>query len=228
MSTGHGVGAPDSPCRGVEEVTRARRRRPSRRCCGLPNTRTPSVLPSKPLWAGSMIVSGPDLHLERTANRRGRPWPSKPRSAATGCSHYTPFAFPTSFGGGGPALRGLADRFLYRSPLVMIAQMMRAVLLSDRVRKPNPLAHQQQAGPMQHHHALLLRSLHRNKAHGRPAHRLADRLSVGRIVLLAFDVGLHVWRIMIVVVMAVATIKARFIGILLGLPRWNWERFRQG
>ena len=32
----------------------------------------------------------------------------------------------------------------------------------------------------------------RNKAHGRPAHRLADRLSVGRIVLLAFDVGLHV------------------------------------
>jgi hypothetical protein len=47
---------------------------------------------------------------------------------------------------------------------------------------------------MQHHHALLLHGFHGNKAHGRPAHRLANRLSVGRIVLLAFDVGLHVAR----------------------------------
>jgi hypothetical protein len=65
---------------------------------------------------------------------------------------------------------------------------------TDRVRKPDPLAHQQQAGPMQHHHALLLHSLHGNKAHGRPAHCLADRLGIGGIVLLAFDVGLHVAR----------------------------------
>jgi hypothetical protein len=65
---------------------------------------------------------------------------------------------------------------------------------TDRIRKPGPLPHQQQAGPMQYHHALLLGSLHGNKAHKRPAHRLADRLSVGRIVLLALDVGLHVAR----------------------------------
>ena len=63
-----------------------------------------------------------------------------------------------------------------------------------RVGQQAPVAHQQQAGPMQHHHALLLRGLHGNKAHGRPAHRLADRLGIGGVVLLPLDVGLHVGR----------------------------------
>jgi hypothetical protein len=55
--------------------------------------------------------------------------------------------------------------------------------------KANPLAHQQ-AVAMQHQHALLLHGS-REQAHGRPAHRLTYRLSVARMVLLAFDVGLH-------------------------------------
>jgi hypothetical protein len=38
---------------------------------------------------------------------------------------------------------------------------------TDRVRKPGPLAHQQQEGAMQHHHALLLRSLHGKRMVGR-------------------------------------------------------------
>ena len=57
-----------------------------------------------------------------------------------------------------------------------------------------PLAHQQIARPMQHQLALLLGRFDLHKTHGRTSYRLADRLGVGGIVLVALDVGLHVLR----------------------------------
>jgi hypothetical protein len=47
---------------------------------------------------------------------------------------------------------------------------------------------------MQHQSALLFGRLDLHKAHGRTSYRLADRLSVGSIVFVALDVGLHVFR----------------------------------
>ena len=57
-----------------------------------------------------------------------------------------------------------------------------------------PLPHQKIARPMQHQPALLLDRFDLHKTHGRPPHRLADRLGVGRIVLVALYIGLHVLR----------------------------------
>ena len=57
-----------------------------------------------------------------------------------------------------------------------------------------PLPHQKIARPMQHQPALLLGRFDLHETHGRPPHRLADRLGVGGIVLVALDVGLHVLR----------------------------------
>jgi hypothetical protein len=57
-----------------------------------------------------------------------------------------------------------------------------------------PLPHQQVAGP-EHEGVRLLRcGLHRHEAHARPLRRLADRLGVGRVVLLPLDEGLDVGR----------------------------------
>jgi hypothetical protein len=53
----------------------------------------------------------------------------------------------------------------------------------NRIGKLDPLAHQHQPDPVQHHDALLLRALHVDKAHRRSSDRLADRLRIGRIVL---------------------------------------------
>ena len=47
---------------------------------------------------------------------------------------------------------------------------------------------------MQHQPALLLGRFDLYETHGWPLHRLGDRLGVGRIVLVALDVGLHVLR----------------------------------
>ena len=47
---------------------------------------------------------------------------------------------------------------------------------------------------MQHQLALLLGRFDLHETHGRAPHRLADRLGVSRIVLVALDVGLHVLR----------------------------------
>jgi len=47
---------------------------------------------------------------------------------------------------------------------------------------------------MQHQHALLFWALQANKAHRRPLNRLADRFGIGRIVLAALDVSLHIVR----------------------------------
>jgi hypothetical protein len=46
-----------------------------------------------------------------------------------------------------------------------------------------PIAH-----PNQHEGGLMLRRSDRHEAHGRPAHGLADRLGIGRIVLAALDI----------------------------------------
>ena len=47
---------------------------------------------------------------------------------------------------------------------------------------------------MLHQLTLLFGRLYRNKPHGWTAHRLTDRFSIGRIVLVALDVSLHVLR----------------------------------
>jgi hypothetical protein len=57
-----------------------------------------------------------------------------------------------------------------------------------------PLPQQKIARPVLHQPTLLLGRLHPHKSHRRPADRLADRLRVGRIVLTALDVSLHILR----------------------------------
>jgi len=57
-----------------------------------------------------------------------------------------------------------------------------------------PLPHQKVARAMQHQLPLLLVRFDLNKTHGRPPYRLADRLGVGGIILVALNVGLHVLR----------------------------------
>ena len=56
------------------------------------------------------------------------------------------------------------------------------------------LVHQKIAGAMLHQMGLLFDRLHLNETHGRPAHRLANRFGICRIVLVALDVGLYVLR----------------------------------
>src|SRR6516162_8236664 len=56
------------------------------------------------------------------------------------------------------------------------------------------LPHQQVACAMLHQPALLLGRLRPHKSHGGAANRLADRFGVGRVVLVALDVRLHVFR----------------------------------
>ena len=57
-----------------------------------------------------------------------------------------------------------------------------------------PLPHQKIARAMQHQPALLLRRFDLYKTHGRASHRLTDRLSISRIILVALDLGLHILR----------------------------------
>jgi hypothetical protein len=47
---------------------------------------------------------------------------------------------------------------------------------------------------MKHQAALLLGCLDRHETHTWPLYRLTDGLGVGSIILLAFDVGLHISR----------------------------------
>ena len=56
------------------------------------------------------------------------------------------------------------------------------------------LPDQKTARPMQHQYGLLFGVLHWHKPHRGPRYGLADRLRIGRIVLVALDVGLHVGR----------------------------------
>src|SRR5262249_16385026 len=57
-----------------------------------------------------------------------------------------------------------------------------------------PLPHQQIARAVLHQSTLLLGRLDLHKTHGRPPNCLADRCSVGRVILVALDVSLHVLR----------------------------------
>jgi hypothetical protein len=52
------------------------------------------------------------------------------------------------------------------------------------------LSNQEMARAVEHQAALLLRSLSLNEPHGRPPHRLANRLRIRGIVLLSFDLKL--------------------------------------
>ena len=63
---------------------------------------------------------------------------------------------------------------------------------SQGVDHLGPLSHQKIARAMQHQPPLLLDRFDLHKTHGRPPYRLADRLGIGGIVLVALDVGLHV------------------------------------
>jgi hypothetical protein len=65
---------------------------------------------------------------------------------------------------------------------------------SDRINHSRLLADEQMACAMKHQAALLLRCLGWHKPHVGSGDRLANRLCVGHIVLLPFDVGLHVSR----------------------------------
>jgi hypothetical protein len=47
---------------------------------------------------------------------------------------------------------------------------------------------------VQHQNRLLLGALHRHKPHVGALNRLADRLRIGRIVLVALEVGLNILR----------------------------------
>jgi hypothetical protein len=66
---------------------------------------------------------------------------------------------------------------------------------SNRINHRGLLADEQMACAMKHQAALLLRRLGWHEPHGCPGDGLADRLGICRIVLLTFDVRLHVrWR----------------------------------
>jgi hypothetical protein len=65
---------------------------------------------------------------------------------------------------------------------------------AQRVDQLGLLADQGLAHPVDRQGALLLLGLDRHEPQARPLHRLADRLGVGPVVLLALDVGLDVLR----------------------------------
>src|SRR5439155_3246206 len=62
------------------------------------------------------------------------------------------------------------------------------------INRLGPLPQQQVARAMLHQPALLLGRLDLHKTHGRAANRLADRFRIGRVILVALDVSLHVLR----------------------------------
>ena len=67
-------------------------------------------------------------------------------------------------------------------------------MAAQGIDRRRALADQLVAHPMQHQHRLLRRALDRYEPHARPLHGLAACLGVGRIMLVALDVGLDVLR----------------------------------
>jgi glucose 1-dehydrogenase len=65
---------------------------------------------------------------------------------------------------------------------------------ANRVDGGGLLADKKMARAMKHQAALLLDRLDRNEPHVRPRDRLAYRLRIGRVILLSFDIRLHVGR----------------------------------
>ena len=63
---------------------------------------------------------------------------------------------------------------------------------SDRINHCSLLADEQMAGAVKHQATLLLRRLCWHEPHVGSGDRLANRLSIGHVVLLPFDVGLYV------------------------------------
>src|SRR5204863_6898010 len=64
----------------------------------------------------------------------------------------------------------------------------------DRIDHRSLLTDEQMARAVEHQAALLLGSLGWHEPHVGPGHCLADRLCVSRVILLPFDIGLHVGR----------------------------------
>ena len=67
-------------------------------------------------------------------------------------------------------------------------------MAADGVDQLGPLAHQKIARPEHQTAGLLLLALDRHEPHRRPLRRLADRLGIGRIVLLPLHERLDVGR----------------------------------
>ena len=65
---------------------------------------------------------------------------------------------------------------------------------SDRINHRGLLADKQMARAMKHQATLLLRGLGWHKPHGGSGDGFTNRLSIGHVVLLPFDVGLHIGR----------------------------------
>jgi hypothetical protein len=67
-------------------------------------------------------------------------------------------------------------------------------MAAQRVQHPRAIASQQFARAMAHQLRLVLDLSHRHEAHVRPSHRLADRLGVDGVVLVAPHIRLHIGR----------------------------------
>ena len=67
-------------------------------------------------------------------------------------------------------------------------------MCADRVDDRGLMPDEEMPRPMQHQAALLLGRFGRHEAHARPLHRLADGFGIGSVILLAFDIGLHLGR----------------------------------
>src|ERR1700738_3676435 len=65
---------------------------------------------------------------------------------------------------------------------------------SQRVRRHPALAHQQRPGAVYCQRRLLRHALHRHEPHRRPADRLADRLGIPAVVLVALHIRLPIGR----------------------------------
>ena len=78
------------------------------------------------------------------------------------------------------ALRRHDAKFAQRSP--------------QRIGNHRALPHQQRTGAMKRQNRLLLHALHGHKPHRRAADRLADRLRVPPVVLVALHIRLHIGR----------------------------------
>jgi hypothetical protein len=67
-------------------------------------------------------------------------------------------------------------------------------LRSKGVRQLRTLPNEEISGAQEHSRRLLLNVLDRNKTHGRPRYRLANRFGIGGVSLTALDVGLPIDR----------------------------------
>ena len=81
--------------------------------------------------------------------------------------------------------RGWASR--YDQPIF-------GMVTAKRIDRLGPLSHRQIPRPKHHRAGLLCLTLQCHKTHRRPLRRLADRLGISHVILLAFNKGLHIRR----------------------------------